>query len=95
MWLVNFISMTLNTFLIFLIFESGWCTKEKEKKDNVVECWVETHTTFLVMSLSFRAFKAGSKSDFSKFAFPAILHKGLCENILISCFREKMKIKTR
>jgi hypothetical protein len=32
-----------------------------------------TYTTFLVISLSFRAFKAGSRSAFSKLAFPAIL----------------------
>lgn len=35
---------------------------------------LQEHTTFLVMSLSLRAFKAGSRSDLSKFAFPAILN---------------------
>lgn len=50
------------------------------------------HTTFLVMSLSFRAFKAGSKSDFSKLAFPAILGTRMYMNILISHFSSKKEI---
>lgn len=36
-------------------------------------------TTFLVMSLSLRAFKADSKSAFPKFCFPAILAQKLQE----------------
>jgi len=44
------------------------------------------------MSLSFRAFKAGSKSDFSKLAFPAILGIKMHMNILIFPFSSKKEI---